>query len=361
MEAWHGKSVSETLSTLGADRDRGLGEEEAKRRLETYGPNRLAAKKPKSLLRRFLEQFQDFLIYILIAAAAISILLGEISDAIIIIIVVLINAVVGVIQESKAEKAIEALKKLSAPKALVLRDGATVEMESDGIVPGDIILVDAGRVVPCDLRWIEAVNLKIEEASLTGESVPVEKDASFVAETDASLGDRLNMGYLSTIATYGRGRGVAVATGMGTELGRIATMLEAEPEEQTPLQRKLDDFGKKLGTAILILCGLIFLLGVGEEFLRQGRVKEGTLFELFLTAVSLAVAAIPEGLAAIVTIVLAIGVQLMSREKAIIRRLPSVETLGSVTMICSDKTGTLTPQQDVRRGLRFRRARGPRR
>ncbi|HOX30765.1 MAG TPA: cation-translocating P-type ATPase [Spirochaetales bacterium] len=342
MEAWHGKTIDEALSALGSDRERGLEVEEAKRRLERYGPNRLTAKKPKSLARRLLEQFQDYLIYILMAAAAISVLLGEVSDAIIILLVVVINAVVGVVQESKAEKAIEALKKLSAPRAIAVREGQTLELDAAEIVPGDIVLVDAGRVVPCDLRWIEAVNLKIEEASLTGESVPVEKDASLVAGADASLGDRLNMGYASTVATYGRGRGLAVATGMGTELGRIAAMLEAEPEEETPLQRKLDDFGKKLGTAILVLCGLIFLLGVGEELLRHGAIKEGTLFELFLTAVSLAVAAIPEGLAAIVTIVLAIGVQLMSREKAIIRRLPSVETLGSVTMICSDKTGTLT-------------------
>jgi len=342
METWHGKSIDETLAALSADGERGLSASEAKERLERYGLNKLAAKKPKSLFVRFIEQFQDFLIYILIAAAAISILLGEVSDAIIILLVVIINAVVGVIQEAKAEKAIEALKKLSAPKALVVRDGATVEIEAETIVPGDIVVVDAGRVVPCDLRWIEAVNLKVEEASLTGESVPVEKDAKVVVKEDASLGDRINMGYLSTVATYGRGRGVAIGTGMNTELGHIASMLEAAPEEETPLQRKLDDFGKKLGTAILILCGVIFLLGVGEELLRMGKIQEGTVFELFLTAVSLAVAAIPEGLPAIVTIVLAIGVQIMSREKAIVRRLPAVETLGAVTMICSDKTGTLT-------------------
>jgi Ca2+-transporting ATPase len=182
----------------------------------------------------------------------------------------------------------------------------------------------------------------VEEASLTGESVPAEKDASFLGEEEAPLGDRLNMGYLSTTATYGRGRGIAVATGMSTELGNIAEMLEAEPEEATPLQKKLDDFGKKLGTGILILCGFMFLLGLGEEFIRYGVIAQGSVFELFLTSVSLAVAAIPEGLPAIVTIVLAIGVQLMSKEKAIVRKLPAVETLGSVTMICSDKTGTLT-------------------
>ncbi len=342
MEAWHSKPIESVLKECEADAERGLSSEEARRRLEAYGPNRLAGKKPKSLFRRILEQFQDYLIYILLAAAAISIVLGEVSDAIIILMVVVINAVVGVIQESKAEKAIEALKKLSAPRALVVRDGVPVEIPAEEVVPGDLVVVDAGRIIPCDLRWTETVNLKIEEAALTGESVPVEKDAKLVVEESAPLGDRLNMGYLSTTATYGRGRGIAVATGMSTQLGAIATMLEEAPEEATPLQRKLDDFGKKLGTAILVLCGVMFLLGVGEEFLRHGMVKEGTVFELFLTAVSLAVAAIPEGLPAIVTIVLAIGVQLMSREKAIVRRLPAVETLGSVTMICSDKTGTLT-------------------
>jgi P-type Ca2+ transporter type 2C len=342
MELWHARTVEELVSSLGVEPSAGLDSAEARRRLERYGPNRLAAKKGKSIFIRILEQFQDFLIYILLAAAIVSILLGEASDAIIILLVVVINAVVGVIQESKAEKALEALKKLSAPKAVVLRDGTPREIESDQVVPGDVVLIEAGRVIPCDLRWIEAVNLKTEEASLTGESVPVEKRADIVVEADAPLGDRINMGYSSTLATYGRGLGLAVGTGMDTELGRIASMLEEEEQEETPLQRKLDDFGKKLGIAILSLCGAMFALAVGEELLKTGAVPKGDLFEFFLTSVSLAVAAIPEGLVAIVTIVLAIGVQLMSKEKAIVRRLPAVETLGSVTMICSDKTGTLT-------------------
>jgi len=342
MEMWHAKTVVDTAAALGADASAGLSSAESASRLEKYGPNRLAAKKGKSLLVRVLEQFQDFLIYILLAAAVISILLGEVSDAIIILIVVVINAIVGVVQESKAEKALEALKKLSAPKAIVVRDGAPREIDSDQVVPGDLVSIDAGRVIPCDLRWIEAVNLKVEEASLTGESVPVEKDATAVVDADAPLGDRITMGYSSTLSTYGRGMGIAVGTGMDTELGRIATMLESEEQEETPLQRKLDDFGKKLGIAILALCGVMFLLAVGEEFIKTGAVPQADLFEFFLTSVSLAVAAIPEGLVAIVTIVLAIGVQLMSREKAIVRRLPAVETLGAVTMICSDKTGTLT-------------------
>lgn len=342
MKTWHTETIESTLEEFKADPEQGLSSEEARQRLEIYGPNKLTGKKPKSLLWRFFEQFKDFLIYILLAAAIISIILGEISDAIIILVVVLINAVVGVVQESKAEKAIEALKKLSSPRALVVRDGSQMEISTEEIVPGDLVVVDAGRALPCDLRWIETINMKVEEASLTGESVPVEKDARSVVEADAPLGDRWNMGYLSTMATYGRGRGIAVATGMNTELGGIASMLDAEPEEATPLQVKLDDFGKKLGTGILILCGFMFLLGLGEELIRNGFIEKGSIFELFLTSVSLAVAAIPEGLPAIVTIVLAIGVQLMSREKAIVRRLPAVETLGSVTMICSDKTGTLT-------------------
>jgi P-type Ca2+ transporter type 2C len=342
MESWHSKTIAETLATLDADPVRGLSSAEAARRLGTYGPNRLAAKKGKSLLVKVLEQFQDFLIYILLAAALISILLGEASDSIIILIVVVINAVVGVAQESKAEQALQALKKLSAPKAIVVRDGSPREIDAEELVPGDLVSIDAGRVIPCDLRWIEAVNLKVEEASLTGESVPVEKAADPAIEEGAPLGDRLTMGYSSTLSTYGRGMGIAVGTGMGTELGRIAAMLDAEEQEETPLQKKLDDFGKKLGIAILALCGLMFLLAVGEKFLKTGAVPRADLFQFFLTSVSLAVAAIPEGLVAIVTIVLAIGVQLMSREKAIVRRLPAVETLGSVTMICSDKTGTLT-------------------
>jgi Ca2+-transporting ATPase len=342
MEPWHAKSISEVSAALGADLATGLGSAEAALRLEKYGPNRLAAKKGKSLLVRVLEQFRDFLIYILLAAAVVSILLGEVSDAVIILIVVAINAVVGVVQESKAEKALEALKKLSAPKAIVLRDGSPREIDSDQVVPGDLVSIDAGRVIPCDLRWVESVNLKVEEASLTGESVPAEKDALAVVEAEAPLGDRVTMGYSSTLSTYGRGMGLAVGTGMDTELGRIAEMLEEEDREETPLQRKLDDFGKKLGIAILALCGVMFVLAAGEKLIKTGRVPRTDLFEFFLTSVSLAVAAIPEGLVAIVTIVLAIGVQLMSREKAIVRRLPAVETLGAVTMICSDKTGTLT-------------------
>jgi Ca2+-transporting ATPase len=342
MDQWHVKTAARAIASLRVDPSRGLDSAEASRRLETGGYNRLAARKRKNLFLRVLEQFRDVLIYILLAAAAVSVLLGEGSDALIILAVVVINAVVGVVQESKAEKALEALKKLAAPKAVVLRDGSPREIPSEEVVPGDILIIEAGRVIPCDLRWIEAVNLKVEEASLTGESVPVEKRADATVEEAAPLGDRVTMGYSSTLATYGRGIGLAVGTGMDTELGRIATILDAEEQEETPLQKKLDNFGRKLGVVILVLCGFMFALAAGKELIRHGIIAEATLFEIFLTSVSLAVAAIPEGMVAIVTIVLAIGVQRMSREKAIVRRLPAVETLGAVTMICSDKTGTLT-------------------
>lgn len=342
MKDWHTISAESALDRLATDPGRGLSAAEAGERLRKHGPNQLAGKEPPSLLSRFIEQFRDYLIYILIAAAVVSVLLGEAADAVIILAVVIINAVVGVIQESRAEKAIEALRKLSAPRAVVVRDGRSLEIPAAEVVPGDIVQIDAGRVIPCDLRWIETVNLKADESALTGESVPVEKDSSHSAAQDDPLGDRFNMGYSSTIATYGRGLGVAVATGMDTEVGSIARMIEAEPDEATPLQVKLDDFGKKLGTGIMVLCAVMFALGLGEELIRGGTISKESLFGLFLTSISLAVAAIPEGLPAIVTIVLAIGVQLMSREKALVRRLPAVETLGSVTMICSDKTGTLT-------------------
>ncbi|MDU4599689.1 MAG: cation-translocating P-type ATPase, partial [Clostridium sporogenes] len=272
--------------------------------------------------------------YILLAAAIISGVLGEISDALIIGIVVIINTVIGVVQESKAEKALEALKQLSTPKALVKRNGENVEIPSEDVVPGDVIVLDAGRYVPCDLRLIETANLKIEESALTGESVPVEKHAEEKLEDPkTSLGDQKNMAFMSTLATYGRGTGIAVGTGMNTEIGKIAKMLEGEDKELTPLQKKLAELGKILGFAALGICALMFVVGL---------LQKRDILEMFLTAISLAVAAIPEGLPAIVTIVLAMGVQRMIKENAIIRKLPAVETLGAVNIICSDKTGTLT-------------------
>ena len=340
---FYGKSVDEAGSALGVDPARGLSRDEAQRRLARHGPNQLTEKKGKNLFMMVVDQLNEPLIYILLGAALVSVLLGEVSDAIIIGAVVVINAVVGVVQESKAEKSLEALKKMSSPNAIVRRDGETAEIHASEVVPGDVVLVDAGRIVPCDLRWIESVNLKVEEAALTGESVPSEKDARLVIAGDnPALGDRKNMGYMSTIATYGRGVGIATATGMNTEIGKIATMLDQTEAEETPLQKKLARFGKKLGIVILGLCGFMFAFSVIREIIVDGHISNTDLLEFFLTAVSLAVAAIPEGLPAFVTIVLAIGVQKMSKQNAIVRRLPAVETLGSVNVICSDKTGTLT-------------------
>lgn len=341
---WYLKTAEAAAEELEVDISTGLSSIEAKRRRDEWGPNKLAEKKKKPLIALLLEQINDTLIYILLAAATISALLGEVSDAVIILLVVVLNAVMGVIQEAKAEKALDALKKLSSPRALVRRDGKVAEIEAAEIVPGDVILIDAGRVIPCDLRWVESVNLKVEESSLTGESVPVDKDAKLtLADQKAPLGDRRNMGYLSTQATYGRGLGIAVATGMKTEIGAIAGMLGSAEPEQTPLQKKLEDFGKKLGAAILALCGVMFVVELGVAFANEGRLPAGKeIVEFFLEAVSLAVAAIPEGLPAIVTIVLALGVRRMIARNALVRRLPAVETLGSVNVICSDKTGTLT-------------------
>lgn len=340
---WFEKKVEDVISSFDTDIVNGLTEEEVKKRIEKYGPNKLTAKKGKSLVRLFFEQLNDILIYILIGAAIISVSLGEISDAAIIAAVVIINAVVGVVQESKAEKALEALKKLSAPKAVVKRNGEMKEIPSEQVVPGDIIIIDAGRYIPCDLRIIESANLKIEESSLTGESVPVEKSSDVIQNNgQIGLGDETNMGFMSTIATYGRGVGIAVATGMDTEIGKVAKMLENNEKEMTPLQKKLAQFSKILGFCILGICIIMFILEVGEAYFAYGFVQKKDLLEMFLTSISLAVAAIPEGLPAIVTIVLALGMQKMTRHHAIVRKLPAVETLGSVNIICSDKTGTLT-------------------
>ncbi|MDU4023919.1 MAG: cation-translocating P-type ATPase, partial [Clostridium perfringens] len=290
-------------------------------------------KKKKTLFKQFLSQLKDVMIYILIIAAIISAFLGEISDALIILLVIIINAVIGVIQESKAEKALDALKELSTPKALVKRDGSLKEILSEDIVPGDIVIIDAGRYIPGDLRLIDTANLKIEESAFTGESVPSEKDASFLPDKEIPIGDQNNMAFMSTLATYGRGVGVVVGTGMNTEIGKIAKMIEQEENDETPLQKKLSELGKILGFLAVGICILIFIISFF-----QGR----DLLEMFLTSISLAVAAIPEGLPAIVAIVLALGVQRMVKKNAIIRKLPAVETLGSVSIICSDKTGTLT-------------------
>ena len=330
---WYKKSKNEILQELDVDEKNGLSSTEALRRLEKYGKNKLETKKKKTLFKQFLSQLKDVMIYILIIAAIISAFLGEISDALIILLVIIINAVIGVIQESKAEKALDALKELSTPKALVKRDGSLKEILSEDIVPGDIVIIDAGRYIPGDLRLIDTANLKIEESAFTGESVPSEKDASFLPNKEIPIGDQNNMAFMSTLATYGRGVGVVVGTGMNTEIGKIAKMIEQEENDETPLQKKLSELGKILGFLAVGICILIFIISFF-----QGR----DLLEMFLTSISLAVAAIPEGLPAIVAIVLALGVQRMVKKNAIIRKLPAVETLGSVSIICSDKTGTLT-------------------
>ena len=331
---FYNKSKNEVLQTLASNEKLGLSKEESLERLDKYGKNVLESSEKKSMIKAFLYQFKDFMIYILIAAAIISGFLGEITDAIVIILVILLNAIIGVIQESKAEQSLEALKELSTPKALVKRDGTISEISSDDIVIGDIIILDAGRYVPCDIRLLEDVNLKIDESALTGESEPVTKDSSLILDSeDVPLGDRRNMAFMSTLVTYGRGIGVATSTGMDTEIGHIAKMIKENTDSTTPLQKKLAELGKFLGFAAIGICILIFVIGIFQK---------RPFLEIFMTSISLAVAAIPEGLPAIVTIVLALGVTKMSKENAIVKKLPAVETLGSVNIICSDKTGTLT-------------------
>lgn len=327
------QKIDEVLKRLEVNSQEGLTNKEAEERLQKYGPNAFQEKKPKTKFQMFVSQLRDPMIYILFGAVVISSFLKEFSDAVIILAVILLNAVIGVVQESKAEKSLEALKKLSSPTALVRRNGSPVEIPAAELVAGDIVLLEAGRIIPADLRLISAINMKIEESALTGESVPVQKDAEFIADGDVTLGDRLNMAYLSTSVAYGRGEGVVVRTGMETEIGKIAKMINESVDEMTPLQKRLGDLGKILGILAVVLC--VALFGVA---LAQGR----DIMEMLLTAISLAVAAIPEGLPAIVTIVLALGVQRMVKVNTIVRRLPAVETLGSVSVVCSDKTGTLT-------------------
>jgi len=339
---WAARNQSEVVDMLDVKVEAGLRRTEVEKRLEEHGENRLSEQRRVSVIERFGAQFKNVLIYMLLVAAVVSGIVGEFADAIIIGVIVVLNAVIGVIQESRAEHALEALQKMASPKSLVRRNGDVHEIPSAELVPGDIVLLEAGRVVPCDLRILEAANLKIEESALTGESVSVDKTAEPLPDGDtSSLGDLTNKGFASTIVTYGRGVGVAVATGMQTEIGKIAVMLK-ESDESTPLQQRLASFGRNLGFVILGVCAVMFGVGLLQIYLGEGHLPQESVIELFLTAVSLAVAAIPEGLPAIVTVVLAIGVQQMSKQNAIVRRLPAVETLGSVQIVCSDKTGTLT-------------------
>lgn len=333
---WYNKSINAVSQELQVNVPTGLPTEEAQNRLEKYGSNELKEKEKVSLLTKIMNQLKDFLVLILIGASIVSGIVGEISDAIVIVAIVIVNAVLGVIQEGKAEQALEALKKMSSPNARVFRNGSIQIMPAKNLVPGDIVLIEAGDSIPADLRLIESVNLKVEEASLTGESVPVDKDAQAVFDTDVPIGDRKNMAYMSTVTTYGRGRGIVVGTGANTQIGKIAEAIQSYKDETTPLQQKLNELGKWLGIGCLLICLLVFGIGF---------VRGGNLLEMFLVAVSLAVAAIPEGLPAVVTIVLAIGMKKMVQRNAIVRKLLAVETLGCVTVICSDKTGTLTQNE----------------
>jgi len=334
---WFNLSTKETAQELETDINSGLSNDSVNERYQKYGYNELKAKKKKSLFVKFLEQFKDFMIIILIIAAVVSGIVGVqegegLTDTIIILIVVVLNAIIGVAQENKAEKSLEALQKMSSHAAKVIRDGKLSVIPSRELVPGDIVVLETGDYIPADLRIIEAVNLKSQEAAMTGESVPVEKSEETI-EGDVELGDRKNILFSSSLVTYGRGKGIVVGTGMNTEVGKIAKMIDETDEGQTPLQIKLNNLGKTLGIVALLLCAIIFVVGTlyGKEPIH-----------MFMTAVSLAVAAIPEGLAAVSTIVLAIGVQRMVKKNAIVKKLPAVETLGCASVICSDKTGTLT-------------------
>ncbi len=337
---FHLMKIQAVLEKLSSDAVKGLTREQAAQHLETFGENRLQEKKKKTLFQRFLDQFKDVMILILIAAAIVSFVIAcvegepkEFFEPALILLIVVVNAIMGVMQESKAEKALDALKTLSAPHARVVRDGEESVIDASQLVPGDIIHLEAGDFVPADSRLIRSVSLKCEESALTGESVPSEKDADADISENAPLGDRSNMVFSGCSVTYGTATAVVTATGMNTEMGKIANLLEGEGEVQTPLQKKLAQLGKYLGILALAVCAVIFVVGILNN-LNQ--------IDIFMTAVSLAVSAIPEGLPAIVTIVLSIGVQRMVKKNAIIRRLPAVETLGSASVICSDKTGTLT-------------------
>ena len=350
------KNIGQSLKDLDSDVDSGLSVAEAKRRLEQDGPNRLQSAKKKSLLLRILLSFKDFLVLILIGAAIISTVselqdgfhgFDDLKDAIIIVGILVVNMVIGIVQENKADNALKELKNMSSPKAKVKRDGQIEKIDSDNVVAGDIVILDAGDYIPADVRIIESMNLKIDESALTGESVPVDKDAGAVLESGASLGDRKNTASMGTVVTYGRGVGVVYATGMNTEMGKIATILNETDEGNTPLQDKLNSMAKTLGIVCLITCAIVFGIGILYFSLGIGSIGDNknlmeVFIEMLMVSVSLAVAAVPEGVAIVATVILAVGVQKMVKRNVIVKKLRAVETLGSTTVICSEKTGTMT-------------------
>ena len=333
---WHAQTSAQVLESFQTTSARGLTAETASQRLEQYGLNELVEAKRTTIWQMLWQQFNNFVVILLIVAAIVSAILGDYPEAAAIMAIVVLNAIMGVIQEYNAERSLAALKKLAAPEAHVVRDGRRESLPARFLVPGDIILLEAGNYVPADVRLIEAMNLRVEEAPLTGESVPVEKNPDLILENKSSLGDRKNMAFMGTVVSYGRGRAVVVDTGMQTQIGRIAEMIQSVEDEQTPLQKRLDQLGRTLGIAALVVCALVFVVGW---------LKGNSPLEMFIVAVSLAIAAVPEGLPAVVTISLALGMREMIKRNALIRRLSSVETLGSATTICSDKTGTLTQNQ----------------
>lgn len=330
---WYKLSKEDVLKELQVDPEKGLTQVEVEQRLKKYGKNKIPEKKSKNFLEIFFNQFKEFLIIVLLIATLISFLLGEVKDAVAILLIVIINSLLGSFQEFKAEKTLASLRSYISPKAKVLREGRIFQIDIEDIVPGDIVLLDEGEKIPADVRWLETYNLQVDESILTGESVPVRKDADFIIEDDVTLGDQINMGFKGTTVVSGRGKGVVVGTGINTALGNIAKILSEMEEEPTPLQKELERLGKQLTLLILFLIGILLLIGLvqGREFL-----------EMFLVSVSLAVAAIPEGLPTVITILLALGVQEMAKRKAIVRRLSAVEALGATSVICTDKTGTLT-------------------
>lgn len=332
MNNYYNKSVREIEELLNTSAEIGLSDNEIRLKKDKYGENVLEEKAGKTLIKMVIEQISDFMIIILIAAAVLSIVAGEVIDGVVILGIVVLNAVLGITQEKKASNALEALKSMAAPKAKVIRNGKINLLDSKELVPGDLVSLESGDYVPADIVLVESVNLKIDESALTGESVAVDKELGVIG-LDSSIGDRKNSGYMSTIVTYGRGKGIVVATGMETEIGKIATMLNETEDSKTPLQEKLSSFGKLLGIVCILVCIVIFALGI---------LRGEPLLEVFMTAISLAVAAIPEGLPAVVTVVLAMGVTRMVSRHAIMKNLGAVETLGSTTVICTDKTGTLT-------------------